>query len=201
LNFGYATIRAPIDGVISAREAKVGQTIDVSQVVFRVTDISVLQAELQIPQSELPKFSPGNLARLSVASMPEIDFVATVARISPTIDKRTGTFRATAVIDNAAGELAPGMFAKFTVAYEVHRNALLVPAAAIVEEDEEATVYVVEDGTVTRRAVAVGITSNGHAEILDGLSGGEQIVIVGHSGLRDGSKVLASKEPQIRFTG
>jgi len=201
LNFGYATIRAPIDGVISAREVKVGQSIDIDQVVFRVTDISVLQAELQIPQSELPKFSAGNQARLSVASMPESEFVATVARISPTIDKRTGTFRATAVIDNASGELAPGMFAKFTVAYEVHKNALLVPAAAVVEEDEEATVYVVEDGIVTRRAVAVGITSNGHAEILDGLSGGEKIVIVGHSGLRDGSKVLASTEPQLSFTG
>ena len=151
LYYDYATIRAPIDGVISAREVKVGQTIDVDQVIFRVTDTAVLQAELQVPQSELPKFSAGDLARLTVASMPESEFVATVARISPTIDKRNGTFRATAVIDNASGELAPGMFAKFSVAYEIHKNALLVPAAAVVAEDEEATVYVVEGGTVTRR--------------------------------------------------
>ncbi|MGB5165520.1 MAG: efflux RND transporter periplasmic adaptor subunit [Woeseiaceae bacterium] len=201
LYFDYATIRAPIDGVISAREVKVGQTIDVDQVILRVTDTAVLQAELQVPQSELPKFSAGDLARLTVASMPESEFVATVARISPTIDKRNGTFRATAVIDNASGELAPGMFAKFSVAYEIHKNALLVPAAAVVAEDEEATVYVVEGGTVTRRSVEVGITSNGHAEILEGLRDGEQVVVVGHSGLRDGSKVLAGKEQPARFTG
>jgi membrane fusion protein (multidrug efflux system) len=201
LYFDYATIRAPIDGVISAREVKTGQTIDVDQVVFRVTDTAVLRAELHVPQSELPKFSAGDQARLSVASMPDSEFLATVARISPTIDKRNGTFRATAVIDNASGELAPGMFAKFAVAYEIHKNALLVPAAAVVEEDEEAIVYVVEGETVSQRRVAVGITTDGEVEILEGLSDGEQVVVIGHSGLRDGSKVLAGKQQAARFTG
>ena len=84
------------------------------------------------------------------------------------------------------------MFARFGIAYEVHENALVIPADAVVEEDEQATVYVVADGEVSRRIVEVGIESGDVVEILNGLAEDEAVVVVGHTGLRDGSKVLAS---------
>ena len=133
--------------------------------------------------------------------MPGIRFPATIERISPTIDTRNGTFRATAIIDNADGELAPGMFGRFTISYEQHKDALVIPAEALLAEDEESTVYVVNDGEVSRRTIQIGIEADGNVEILDGLSEDEVIVVVGHSGLRTGSKVLASNKTQDRFTG
>ncbi len=192
LNFDYSGIRAPIAGVVSSREVKLGQALRVNDVAFRITDTSVLQAHLQIPQSELVKFAAGHSATVEIASMPGSVFPAIIERISPTIDIRNGTFRATARIDNASGYLAPGMFARFAIAYEVHENALVVPADAVVEEDEQATVYVVADGEVSRRVIETGIESAGVVEILEGLQEDETVVVVGHTGLRDGSKVLAS---------
>ena len=168
---------------------------------FGLQKPSELIAYLQIPQADLSKFNVGDSASVEVASMPGESSIATIARISPTIDARNGTFRATAIIQNSNGYLAPGMFGRFTVAYEMHADALLVPAQSVLDEDDASTVYVVHDGEVVRRNVTTGIENDGHIEILSGLQDDEEIVIVGHSGLRDGSKVLASIATVDRYTG
>lgn len=201
LNYGYATIRATIAGVVSHRNIKVGQNISINNETFRVTDTDQLIAYLQIPQTELAKFAVGNIADLAVDSMPGRRFDAEIIRISPTIDVRNGTFRATARIDNSDADLAPGMFARFSVSYEEHAQALVIPAEALVREDEEAAVFVVKDGEVTRRVIETGIESGDQIEVLDGLGDEEQIVIVGHAALRDGSKVLARLDNPEHFAG
>jgi membrane fusion protein (multidrug efflux system) len=197
LNYDYSNIRATISGVVSSREIKPGENLSIGQVALT----KELIAHLQIPQADLSKFNVGDSASVEVASMPGESYIATIARISPTIDARNGTFRATAIIDNAKGHLAPGMFGRFSVSYEKHTDALLVPAYAVVNEDDESTVYVVRDGEVLRRTVETGIKNGDSIEILNGLQDDEEIVVVGHSGLRDGSKVLASVADTDRYTG
>lgn len=201
LNYGYSNIRATISGVVSSRDIKPGENLVLGQVAFRITDTSELIAYLQIPQAELPKFEAGHTATVEVASLPGVRIDATIARISPTIDVRNGTFRATAVIDNTEGSLAPGMFGRFTIAYEKHTDALVIPSHALINEDSEKAVYVVSNGEVDRRIVETGIETDGRVEILDGLGENEQIVVVGHSGLRDGAKVLASTTDLDSFAG
>lgn len=201
LEYSYTKIRAPISGVVSSREIKIGKHVNVNDPTFRITDTSKLVAYLKIPQTELKKFTAGHQASVAVDAIPQTLFAATIARISPTIDPRNGTFRATAYIDNAGGELAPGMFGRFDIAYEKHADALVIPAAALVLEDNEAVVYVVEDGAAVRRAVETGIETDGVVEVLAGLTEGEQIVVTGHVGLRDGSRVLASNSLTANLSG
>ena len=201
LNYDYSKIRATIPGVVSSREVKPGQNVAVDDVLFRITDTSELIAYLQIPQAQLLKFRAGHEATVEVASMPGTAFPATVARISPTIDTRNGTFRATVLIDNSDQLLAPGMFGSFTIAYEQHVDALVIPTHALLDEDDLTSVYVVNDGAVTRRIVETGIETEGKIEILGGLEENDNIVVVGHSGLRDGSKVLASTTLPDSFAG
>jgi membrane fusion protein (multidrug efflux system) len=201
LDYEYSVIRAPIAGVVSAREIKAGQNLDVGQIAFRITETSELLAHLQIPQTELAKFDVGHSATVEVASMPDKMLSATIIRISPTIDARNGTFRATAKMENADGTLAPGMFGRFTIAYEKHANALVIPTNALLDEDQETTVYVVQNESVVRRVVQTGIKEKGRVEILGGLQDDDQIVVVGHAGLRDGSKVLASAAETDLITG
>ena len=201
LAYDYAKIRAPISGVVSARDIKPGQHLAINDVAFRITDTSELIAHLQIPQSELSKFAAGHSASIEVASMPGATFAATIARISPTIDARNGTFRATALIDNAEGNMAPGMFGRFTIAYEQHADALVIPLEALLDEDDESTVYVVNGGEVIRRSVKTGIAADGNIEVLGGLEESDIVVVIGHSGLRNGSKVLASNAKPDSFTG
>ena len=201
LNFDYSAIRAPIAGIVSERNIKLGENIGTSEPAFRITDTSELLAYLTIPQTELEKFAAGHPAQLTVDSMPGRRFNAEIVRISPTIDVRNGTFRATAFIDNHAGALVPGMFARFEIAYEKHENAMTIPTAAVVTEDDIASVYVVRDGLVSRQPIRTGIETDGYVEILEGLEESDEIVITGHTALRDGSRVLASSNAVDRFTG
>lgn len=201
LNYSYTKIRAPISGIVSARDIKIGQHVAISDSTFRVTDTSRLVAYLKIPQSELAKISAGDSAEIHVDASPEITFAATIERISPTVDARNGTFRATAYIDNKAALLAPGMFARFDIAYEKHVDALLIPVAALVREDSQTIVYVVKDGAAERRTIVTGIESNGRVEVLDGLTPNEQIIVAGQRSLRDGSKVLASNQVGTSVAG
>lgn len=192
LEYGYSAIRAPIGGVVASREIKPGENVAAGDVTFRITDTSELIAHLMIPQTEISKFDAGHAATFSVDSMPESEFGATIVRISPTIDARNGTFRATALIDNRAGDLAPGMFARFTIAYEKHEDVVIIPADAVVVEDTETSVYVVANGEVDKRIIETGVRADGRIEVLSGLDGNEEVVVVGQSSLREGSKVLAS---------
>ncbi|MDJ0758688.1 MAG: efflux RND transporter periplasmic adaptor subunit [Woeseiaceae bacterium] len=201
LNYDYSSIRAPISGVVTSRDIKAGQTLATNQLAFQIADTSELVAYLQIPQGELGKFDMGDKAMLSVDALPDVPFYSVVRRISPTIDTRSGTFRATVVIDNTIGLLAPGMFGRFTVAYEKHDGALTIPEQAIVEEDDERYVFVVKNNEVERRSVRVGIKYMNDVEILEGLAADEQVVVVGHSSLRDGARVLAQTPASDRFTG
>lgn len=201
LNFNYSSIRAPIAGVVSERNIKLGQNVGTSEPAFRITDTSELLAYLTIPQTELEKIAAGQPAQLTVDSMPHRRFRAEIIRISPTIDMRNGTFRATAFIDNQAGALAPGMFARFEIAYETHEDAMTIPVAAVVTEDDLQSVYVVRDGLVSRQPIRTGIETNGFVEVLEGLEETDEIVIAGHAALRDGSRVLASSDTTDRFTG
>ena len=192
LDFDYTAIRATISGVVSSRDVKVGTHVETGQAVFTITDTSRLVAYLNIPQTELAKFSSGHETAVAVDSAPSAVFDATIARISPTIDTTTGTFRATVYIDNQHGELAPGMFGRFAIAYEKHVAAILIPATAAVREDNEIIVYVVENGAAVRRPIQTGIQSNGLLEVVNGLGTSDQIVLSGQSRLREGSRVLAS---------
>lgn len=201
LEYDYSFIRAPISGIVTKREVKLGQNVTADFVTFRITDPTELVAYLQVPQTELVKFEAGLDASLAVDAIADATFQATIERISPTIDTRNGTFRATALIDNSAGNLVPGMFARFTIAYEEHDNALIVPRKAVLFEDDETTVYVVRDGEVTRRNIETGIVSETSVEVLAGLDESDEIVVVGHAGLRDGSKVLANNQTKDSFTG
>jgi len=76
-----------------------------------------------------------------------------------------------------------------------------VPESALIVEDDEIAVYVVNDGEVTRRVIETGVTSGNRVQVLAGLEDDDEIVVVGHSGLRDGSKVLASNRTEERYAG
>lgn len=201
LTYDYTKIRSPIDGVVAARDIKIGTQVLEGTPAFDVAGTRKLVVHLLIPQVELARLSAGNPVDVEVDALPEQRFEATIARISPTIDVRNGTFRATAYIDNADGHLAPGMFGRFSIAYEKHASALLIPSNAVLQEDNESVVYVVTDGAASRRTVELGIEANGEVEILGGLEEHEHVVVAGHGSLRDGSKVLASAAGADRNAG
>ena len=72
---------------------------------------------------------------------------------------------------------------------EAHRHVIVVPAAAIVREGEEAVVFVAAAGKAQRRVVETGLTDGQHVEVVKGLKAGEQVITRGQNGLPDGAAI------------
>ncbi len=189
LELSYTEIKAPIDGVIADRYVKLGNTITADEPVFHVSDMDPLLGYLHVPEREFRKLSPGQQVRISVDAMPDKSFSGVVARISPTVSPETGTFKVTVEVADSDGHLKPGMFGRFNIIFDKREQAILVRRSAIIVGDLDTVVYVIEDGVAHRRPITTGYTSDENIEIVEGLTGDEEIVVVGQSGLKDGTKI------------
>jgi membrane fusion protein, multidrug efflux system len=189
LEYAYTRIRAPIAGVVAHRHIRIGNTISVNDPVFQVTELNPLIAYIHIPEREFRRLEPGQAAELSVDALPGQRFQAKVQRISPVVDPATGTFKVTIEVPDQGGQLKPGMFARLNIVWDTRRDALLIPRVAIVDDDTAESVFVVVDGKAERRPVRTGYARGSRIEIIDGLAGDEEVVVIGQAGLRDGATV------------
>lgn len=198
LEYSYTEIRAPISGVVTQRHIRVGNTISAGEPVFRVTQLDPLIAYIHIPEREFRRLEKGQLAELSLDAIPGQRFQARVQRISPIVDPATGTFKVTMEVPDQDGRLKPGMFGRFNIVWDKRSDVLLVPRVAILDDDTSESVFVVVDGKAERRPVRTGYVQNGKVEVVDGLSGDEEIVVIGQSGLSDGAVVEVVRRPTAR---
>jgi membrane fusion protein, multidrug efflux system len=200
LELSYTEIRAPIEGVVSQRFIKVGNTIDVNAPTFQITSLEPLVSYLHVPEREYRRIAPGQTATLRVDALRGNEFSGTVARISPIVDPATGTFKATIEIYDESRRLKPGMFARIAIVYDMHADALQIPRSAIVEEAGKTAIFVINDDTAHRRAVTTGYTENGRIEIIEGLADEETFVVVGQAGLKEGTRVSVINAASIENT-
>jgi membrane fusion protein (multidrug efflux system) len=197
LELGYTEIRAPIAGVVSARNIKVGNTIMPNDPTFTVTDLDPLIAYVHVPEKEFRKIAAGQAAEVVVDALGGERFVGNIERISPTVDPQTGTFRARVEVADQSRRLKPGMFARVNIVYERREAALQLPRTAILDADGQQSVYVVDGGKAQQRVIRTGLTNNGWIEVLDGLEGNERVVTVGQAGLKSGTPVkIVDDKPQ-----
>jgi RND family efflux transporter MFP subunit len=182
-------IRAPISGVIARRYVKVGQLITEysSKALFHVVSQQRLEAVINLPEHQLQRAKVGQTAYLNFAGMPQQQ--AKIVRISPVVDATSGTARVTIGIDNSDLSLKAGMFAQVELQYDAKAAALLVPKRAVLAMDNSSSVFVVNDGKVSRKVVKTGYESDAAIEVLEGLAEGDQVVTAGQASLKDQSLV------------
>lgn len=189
LQLAHTELRAPFDGIVAERRVRVGQNLAVGTTAFRIVDASGLRAVVHVPEAQLARLQPGQQAELAVDALPMRRFSARVARISPTVDPRTATFRVTLELSDHSGELRPGMFARVGIVFEHRARALTIPAHALIGDTATPTVYVVDNGRAVARALQVGLEDRGRLEVVAGLRGDERIVVTGQNALKSGHAV------------
>ncbi|MEM7762726.1 MAG: efflux RND transporter periplasmic adaptor subunit [Pseudomonadota bacterium] len=195
LEYEYTTIRAPITGVVSRRDIKVGNTIDINAPTFTITALDPLIADLFIPEREFGRIAADQSVRMTIDALPDQAFGGTIARISPTVDAESGTFKATVEIKDDGTRLKPGMFGRFAIIYDQQSDKLLLPRDALMESDRQNSVYVVTDGVANRIDVETGYIWDNQVAILEGIDDTARVVTVGQAALKDGSKVRVVGDP------
>lgn len=184
-------IKAPFDGIITARHVKRGNLIQPNAPAFRVTKMDRLQANLHVPERDIHKLKTGHPVKLSLDAWPGQTFTGAIVRINPVVDAASGTVKVTAQMGQNQPELRPGMFGRVEILYDRRDQAVLVDKDAVLTEDAQQSVFVVDAGKARRRAIKTGYSDNDHYEVTEGLKPGEKVVTTGQANLKDDARVEA----------
>lgn len=195
LELDYTQIKAPIDGVVSERYIKIGNTISVGDPLYRVTGLDPLVAYVHVPEREYRQITAGQPVAIDIDALAGQRILAAVTRVSPVVDAATGTFKITIEIRDPERRIKPGMFGRMSIVYDRHENVLQIPRSAIAEELGSESVFVVEDGKAVRRIVTTGYGENGLIEIVDGLVDTDNVITVGQAGLKSDAAVTVINAP------
>jgi len=193
---GYATIRAPFDGIITARMVDPGAFVrsaadGSTSPLLTVAHVAYLRLMLEVPESDASFVHKGTNVTISVKSIGGTPFDAIITRTAASLKPNTGTMRVEIDLQNKAGRLAPGMYARVTVILERKPQTLVVPSKAIRVRDRDLSVLVARDGIVRKQPVRIGYDDGIWAEVLEGLSGDEQVIISATSAVAPGAPVKA----------
>ena len=184
-------LRAPVGGVVSARNYDRGDLYTMGQPVYTVQQITPVKLLVAISETDYTRVKRGDKVSLTVDALPGKTFTGSIVRLYPTMDAATHTFNAEVRVANAKRELRPGMYARVTVDFGA-RESIVVPDAAVLKQQGsgQRTVFVLQpDNTAELRLVTVGRHFGTNYEILSGLEEGEQVLTGGHTNLKAGDKV------------
>lgn len=195
LELTFATVVAPIDGVISKRHVKVGNMVRTNEAVYHITDFDPLHAVVYVPEKELNKIELNQIANIQVDAQSDKTFQGFVKRISPVVDANSGTFKVTIEVSDKEGHLKPGMFGRLVIVYDEHTGSILVDKKAVLSEDKSFWVFVVKDDKAIKQPIKVGYVNDTHMEVLDGLNVGDIVVNTGQNSLKDDSLVEVIEGP------
>lgn len=175
------TIRAPIDGVLIAKDAARGEYVDPSQIIATVSDLSQLWINVDVYQKDIPKVRIGARVDVYTPTYPDTAFVGSVTFLSESVDDTTHTLRARVVVDNSQRLLKSGMAAKTVVHCADEKPEIELPPDAILREGEETFVVVKKaQGRFERRKVRLGFEAEDAVHIEGGLSEGDEVVVEGN---------------------
>jgi len=148
LQLAYTRIMAPVSGVVAERSVKLGNLVQVNQSLFRIVNMDTLQAVLNVPERQLGILKAGQTVALEADALPGQKFAGNILRIAPVVDPASGTFRVTCEFRDKSRTLKPGMFGRIDIVYDHRDEALTIPRSALIEEDGETAVFVVDTAPV-----------------------------------------------------
>jgi len=179
----YATIQAPIAGVIGSISTQEGETVAAglnSPTFVTIIDLSKLQVDAFVDEVDIGKIAPGQSAVFTVDSYPERDFPATVRAIYPKAVVMDNVVYYDVVLridEPLTGQLRPEMTANVVITLEARRGVLAVPLSAVIREEGKSVVYVLRGGRPEPQAVRVGRRDAERIEIVSGLNENDRVLV------------------------
>lgn len=185
-------LRAPFEGIVSRRYARVGQSLLHDEKVLRLTELRPLLVRFSVPESARHAAQTGALVEVFPTDASSGASKARVVRTSMVVDAASGALECTAqLVEPVAQGLVPGMAVDVRIPGATPMSAgPTVPAAALRRTAEDrADVFVVVGDRVQKRSVKIGRETGAGVQVLSGVSGGERIVARLSDTLRDGMAV------------
>ncbi len=175
------TVHAPQDGVVIGLDAADGMYLTPSVRALSITDLSTVWLIVDVFERDIGRLSPGKRAQARFEHLPGRAFEGAIDYVYPALDPKTRTLPVRLRFDNAEGLLRPNMFATVTLEPAETREAVTVPAEAVIRTGRaERVILRTGEGAFRPRLVTTGLTdgfgAGGRTEIVQGLAPGEEVV-------------------------
>lgn len=183
VELSYATIRAPISGIVSSVSTQEGETVAASfaaPTFVTIVENNALELLAMVDETDIAGVAAGNTVTFTVEAYAQREFSATVQRIDPTATIVAGVVNYP-VIAHIQGDLPllrPDMTANIIIE-TAQRSSLVIPALAVQNEPEGRFVYRLNDKVIERRQVITGTKEGDLIEIVKGLSANDQVLTSG----------------------
>ena len=190
-------IYAPEDGIIISRDQEKGSTVTAGMSVFTLADPRTVWIKANVDESQLKGVSVGKKAKISLRSSGEEQFPGQVARLGRQSDRVTEELEVNVAFNEPRANFRLGEQSDVYIETEAKDHVPSLPSAAIVVKDKVRGVWVVTNGKLFFKEVAVGIEDRRNfTEIITGLSGGEQVVVapsIAMASFKEGKKVRVTQ--------
>ncbi|MBR1403634.1 MAG: efflux RND transporter periplasmic adaptor subunit [Treponema sp.] len=194
--YNDSPVRAPIAGRITSLPATVGSTVSQSSSIAKVARTDDLEIRIAIAERFVSRISNGQGATVTFDAYPSVEFGAKVFEVSPVLDTSTRTMSVKLRLDPPDSRVKVGMYGRVRLVTDSVKNAIVLPASALITRDGKDYVFVITSPKSGKNAAVVGlkpvtkgISVDNKVEITKGLEAGEEVVVKGQTLLNDGSKV------------
>jgi len=193
-------IVAPIAGIVAKRSAVAGEKVTAEQPVLTIVDLARLELAGSVGTHEVAQLAPGATVQVKVEGV-EQGVVGKIARIAPAAEAGTRSIGVTIELPNPKETLRAGQYALARVELADPQQRLTVPATAVGNSAGQDHVWLIENGSLARRAVTLGRRDarEGRVEVLAGVTPGSQVLAARFDNLREGGKavVVATKSSAV----
>jgi cobalt-zinc-cadmium efflux system membrane fusion protein len=176
---GQIALSSPVSGTVIDVHAAVGEAVTPDKELLTVMNLSHVIVEAQLPESHAARVGRGRRLVARVPGVPDGVFEGTVESVGQMVDPAKRTVPVRARVTNTRALLRHEMGVEVQIASGASKQAVTVPATALVDEEGLKVVYVKEGERYERRVVTVGAISYDRAEILSGVEAGEDVVSKG----------------------
>ena len=194
-NLEDGTLKAPASGVIADCEAKNGANVMPGIKVMNLVQTNTVFVKIAIPEEEIDNVKEGASYSFSVNAIPGKTFKGIVTNKSITANPLSHSYEIKLTVNNARGELRPGMTCQMNMKKgkgNNHSTLIVLPQQAIfMDENNKAYVWTIEDGKAKRRYVELGDLTAQGVTITDGLTNNDIVITEGQNKVSDGTKVKA----------
>lgn len=186
-------ILAPLAGAVREKRVTPGDYIRNGTPMLHLTRNNPVKLSFTVPEKDVARLKKGQECVFRVDAFPEREFKGALNVIYPNLEERTRSLQVEALVQNPQMLLKPGLFARVTLYTGDAAERAVVPVTALLYDNKKIKVFLVEDDQAKERLVRIGGKYGESMEIVEGLKGGEQLVVVGQSNLAEGVKVRVAR--------
>ena len=187
-------LTAPISGVVAEINGEAGDIAMPGIRIITIAKINRLKAIFNVGEQDIMSLMVNQPIEVFSELKPDLVMRGTVIQISKSADVASRTFEIKGLIPNSNDKwFKPGMFCRVRIILKNQKGSLAVPSLAIITNDNDRGVFIINDGKAYFRKVTEGITEDTHTEILNGLKENENVVTLGMNNLKDGIPVNVVK--------